>query len=730
MQTRIVDCPMHKHVNPKVAYEFFDTKNCIDPVIRCPTEYHTKKEMLASVYAEIVSKYLMLNGRISKRKERCTKTFFQFYVQLYTNKSQILIRPPTQHKNEYQEDVVFPSPLIKEIVKASSQRLMYKLTGIKDYVPGSLAHRAYIVYSYYHLIYEKFSPCMDFDGQFFGQTYDRVVFTTGHMTLEKQIHLLKEYDVDTCFEGEKWNKVSRLIGPAYRILLDYLNLKKYFDTIEFKYSPEDLFFWNWNTGGGIIPGSAYDFVVEGIKYKMHNSGKKSMLYEANLRAFHKFMIHLYFQKNVDYVDFEVIRQKKEWKKLMGTPTIEKLKKLLLSMREFFIPSMFHSFMGHTLLWFLKYIMTGTYIAIGINFMHGGAYNLAKLLSYDVPGQRYGKGDIYKLDKHVQSIFMDMYCGTGYLCYKMSNKTERAKNYIKNLFRYFMYHIVTKIVLHLGGFWRIEKGKVYSGGLETSLLDSFAKLFLFCIYLQYNIWKYPSIAPYIKQCIYLRILAMIVYGDDHAWTWPDTLQQIINTKTYAWFLDEFFDMKLREVEEFDSFLSVIDEKTQEVKKSGIIFLKRRFIETTIPDMPPVIAHKETREIMTSLCLKEFFLVTGEEVDVIDMLLSCIGQAYDAQLNIVAYQAVKEIYYDILARYTVINPEKEIQDYIKRPDKRLKISKILRRTGLTSTEILNSFPTWNQVLERGKLDNEKCQFGQRASLNLYDYSVMMSTFDNYF
>jgi len=413
---------------------------------------------------------------------------------------------------------------------------------------------------------------------------------------------------------------------------------------------------------------------------------------------------------------------------MGCPTMDKLRKLLLSMREFFIPSMFHSFMGHTLLWFLKYFMTGTYIAIGINFMHGGAYNLAKLLSYDVPGQRYGKGDIYKLDKHVQSIFMDMYCGTGYLCYNMSNKTKEARNYIRNLFRYFMYHIVTKIVLHLGGFWRIEKGKVYSGGLETSLLDSFAKLFLFCIFIQYNIWKYPSIAPYIRQCVYLRILAMIVYGDDHAWTWPVTLQQIINTKTYAWFLDEFFDMKLREVEEFDSFLSEVNEK-QEVIKSGIVFLKRRFIKTDIPGMPPVIAHKETREIMTSLCLKEFNIVSGEEVDVIDMLLSCIGQAYDAQLNKVAYDAVRDLYDEILSRYSVPNPEKQISEYLKNPLKRVKISKILRRTGLTSTEILNSFPQWKDVLERGKLDQEKCQFGQRANLELHDYSVMESTFDNF-
>jgi len=298
MQSRMVECHSHKHMDPKVAYEFYDVKGAIEPIVRCPTEYRTKKDLMASVYAEIVSKYLILNGKVSKRKEVCAKAFFHFYTQLYTNKSQILLRPPTNHVNSYQEDTVKPSPLIQDLVRSASQNLIYKLTGIREVVPGTLAHRAYIVYSFYHLIYEKYSPCMLFDGSFVGETFDRIVYTTGNMSMEKKVHLLKEYDVDTCFEGDKWNKIRRFIGPAYNDLLDYLDMKKYFGTLEFTYSPEDLFFWNWNTGGGIIPGNAYDFVVDNIKYKLHNSGKKTVLFEANLRAFHRFMIHMYFQKKI------------------------------------------------------------------------------------------------------------------------------------------------------------------------------------------------------------------------------------------------------------------------------------------------------------------------------------------------------------------------------------------------------------------------------------------------
>jgi len=729
MQVRKVGCPYHIHYDSTVAFEYYDVKNQIAPITRCPCDYRTKKDMMASIYAEIISKYLLVNGQIKQRAEICYKSFFNFYTLLYTNKSQTLLRPPTSHLNRYNEDDIVPSLFIKDIVRKVSGDWIYNLTGIRTTKPGSLADRAYQVISVYHMIYEKYSPIMNFDGQFIGQAYDRVVFTTGNMSPMKQVLLLKEYDTDTCFEGEPWARIRKLFLPAYEMLIDYLDLKKHFNTFEFRYSPENLFFFNWNTGGGIIPEQARKYEQDGVTYKVHNSGKKALLWESNMRAFHCFMMFTQLEKDFPYFDFEVIRQKKEWKKLMATPTLEKLKKLLLSMREFFIPSMFHSFMGHTLMWFQKYIMTGTYICIGINFMHGGAYNFAKMLNYDVKGQRWGKGDVYKLDKNVQKIFIDLFCGIAYLCYRMDNKTKRAQNYIRTLFKFFMYHIAIKIVLHLGGFWRIEKGKVYSGGLETSLLDSFVMKFFWCLFVVYTMNKYPMTAAYMKYCVILRLIAIGVYGDDHVSTWPETLQAILNTREFTLFLKEYFNVELREVDEYDEFLTTIDPKTQEIKKPGVKFLKRYFVDPKHPDLPPVIAHKETREVLTSLCLKEFDRKTCEDVDVVDMLLSCIGQAYDAQLNKVAYDTVKNFYEILISRYNIPNPEKQIAEYLQDPTKRLRVSKILRRTGMTDKELLCSFPSWSNVMERGKLDMEKCKYGQRKNIEYINYMSLEDEFDSY-
>jgi len=424
---------------------------------------------------------------------------------------------------------------------------------------------------------------------------------------------------------------------------------------------------------------------------------------------------------------KLLGKKREWKKLTGLATLEKLRKLLVSMREFFIPSMFHSFLGHVLLWFLKFIMTGTYIAIGVDFMHGGAYNIALLMNYTLKGKIvWRKGDIKKFDKNIQSIIVRMYPGIGYMCYRKDNKTADALRYLRSLFRHFMYHIDTKIVLHLGNFFRIERGKVYSGGLETSLLDSVAKLFLFCLFVVYTAWKYPHVAPYIKQCVMLRLICMIVYGDDHIWGVPELLDAIFNIRTYAFFLMEFFNIELREGEEFKDFLTTINPVTQEIIKPGLVFLKRYFIKSTEPDFPPVIAFKPTRDILTSFAAKEYCETTGIDIDPIEALLSAIGQAYDAQWNHVAYNAIKEAFDMIISRYSIPDPETELRNFMDYPDKRVKVNKIMRRTGILEKHILCSFPTWEQIRERMILNVDKCQFGQKKRVEHMDYSLFQEMY----
>jgi hypothetical protein len=173
----------------------------------------------------------------------------------------------------------------------------------------------------------------------------------------------------------------------------------------------------------------------------------------------------------------------------------------------------------------------------------------------------------------------------------------------------------------------------------------------------------------------KIIVMAAYGDDHAWSWPQILQNVLNVKLYEEFLWSHFRIILREGEEYDNFCTTINEKNEIVKK-GVCFLKRYFVKTTEPDLPPVIAFKETREIMTSLCLKEYDSSTDTDVDAVDILLSCIGQAYDAQYNRVAYDAVRDVFDKVLSRHGIPDLEEAINKALYDPNKRTMVTKLMR------------------------------------------------------
>jgi len=726
MQFRRVECSLHNHMGEPTAYEFYHVTNDIKPIIRCPNDFKNKKLLMASVYAEIVARYIMKDGKVALRKELCAQAYFSYYIELFSNGSQVLIRHPTKHKNRFTETNVYPSPMFKNIVFAAAQNHIFRLAGIKGYRPGTLAHRAYIVFSFYHLVYEKYSPCMNFDGSFFGETFNRVVFSTNNMTMYKKVKLLQEYDTNTCYEGPRLAAVRKWILPSYNRLIDWMDIRKHFGTKRFFYTPKNLMIFNLSAGGGIAPLPSGAVTIDDVKYFIHHSGLKALLFESNLRAFHKFMMYLYREMLAPYYDFEVIRQKREYKKLLGLATLEALAKLPEGMREFFVPSMFHGFLGATLLGQIKKDMCGIIIAIGMNFSFGGAFFTAKRLNYDRDDMIWCQGDIYKLDKNIQKFIIDLFVGTGYLYYDTEHMTKPARRYIRTLFKHFMYHISTKIVLHLGNFVRIENGKVYSGGLETSILDSFAMAFLFSMYIESVIHKYPHLAQYIRQCVHLLLIIILVYGDDHIWCFPKVLRGALSAHGFAIFLADFFEMKLRDYQEFDFFLSVIDRNYQVVKR-GPTFLQRLFIECDDPELPPVIAFKETRKILVSMAMKEYDADAGLDIDPIEILLSCIGMAYDCQMNYDAYEVIQDIFDRTLYGLGLVSPEKMLEEFIRDPTNRLKINKLMRRAGETDLTVLSSFPTKRNLRARNIVDLEKCLFGQRKMLEEIDFNDFIVDMD---
>jgi hypothetical protein len=715
-------CREHRHTNMYCAYVFHDSMSRISDITRCVTDFKTKEEMVFSVYAEIVSKYWIVGTQVKEREHISCKAYFDYYVKYLSNSSQTLIRYPLPQTNPFRETVIEPSPLIKNIVEELSNEYLHKYANLRPhYKPGSLVHRCVNVLAWNKIIYEKFSHAMLFDGTYPGKTFNRVFFATNRMSLYKEVALLREYDTDTSFVGDKLAALRKLIPEALKMVIYMLNLKPLFGKKKFYYNPKDFTKWfNLSTGGGIAPMVAGTVEKDGLTYKVCSSGKKACLIEATWRCFHRFIIQLKRKMPVEYIDFQVIREKQEFKKKLETTSDAELEKIYETMRQFFIPSMFHQMYYKLIMQPIEDIC-GMNILIGTKTMHGGYYQIAKFLNHDVPNMTYCGGDIEKMDKNVQRFIIQIFVGVAYMMYDTKNMDAEALDFFNRLFEYYMYHACTKLVLHLGTFWRIERGKVNSGGFDTSLLNSFAKIFLFCLYLAFSMAQHPSVGLILTPLILKRLINMVAYGDDHAWCFPDIVSGVLSVSGYSQFLKAFFNMTLREYFECKELLSKVNWNTGTIIKKNVVLLKRVFVESPYPETAPIIAFKDINQIMISLCIKEHDMVTNTGPLPIELIMSALGQIYDAQSNFVAYDFVKRFVDKVLGNMCIVNPNEAIRQYINDPNNRLKVNKLLRQIGTTDKALLYAFPTKQEVLERSKYDPARSRFGRALRDRDIDFTL---------
>lgn len=535
-------------------------------------------------------------------------------------------------------------------------------------------------------------------------------FATNKMSMVKEIGLLAEYDTDTCLVGEKMIMLRKLIPVGLQLLYDYLGLEPLFGKSDFYYDPDQFSRWfEFSKGGGIAPMVSGFFTDETVDYRVCNSGKKAVLIEATWRYFHSWIISLMQGMPKDYIDFQVIRQKQEWKRKLDAMTDEELRKIYIGMREFFIPSLFHQM-------YFKLIMQPMLeiccmnILIGTKSLYGGYEQIARYLNCFRDGMVFNGGDFTKFDKNVQTFIIQAFVGTCYMMYNKTNLDAGAKRFIRMLFEYYMYHSCTKIVLHLGSFFRIERGKVNSGAFDTSLLNSFAALYMFCLYIAYTMQKMPHLEAFFRQAVAKRLINKVVYGDDHLWCSLQKIMTIFNVRLYSQFLKKYFNIDLREVTEFFTLFSDVNWRTGVIVKQRAVLLKRVFVLSPYPETARVLAFKDIRLIMVSLCSKEHCMSTNSGPLPIELIMSALGQMYDCQTNFAARAYVKRFVEKVKGTMHVLDPDKALREYMMDPANSSKINKLMRQIGTTEKNLLLAFPSKKEMLRRSKYDPERCMFGR--------------------
>jgi len=580
-----VECFKH---HGTCSVKFTSIEQGFEDIYRCVRDFKSIEDLMASVYAEIVSKYYVNGTDFVIRMQAHWGSYTEYYRELYTSDSQIAIRPLTPHKNTpIPTNVVMPS-FLREIVGILSGRYLRQLTGIDMNVrPGSLAELCLKRLSWERILYE----------QWYGM--QQVIYTTNNVSPSKMIALYKTFDNDGAMRGFSFATLRGIIPRGLRHLERMLDCENRVGTMLFRYSPEKLFkYIKIGTSGGIISTRTGQETIKGNVYCVKNSGDKIHHLEAAIKHFHRFIYCVCTGKKHVFQPLCVLKIKGEFK-FGHEKDVEGLMQMLMKSREFFIPSVDMVFLSTLLFEQRMFFERGNLIRIGMKYWHGGAYELAKFLNYDNPDIFFFDGDIEGLDKKIKDWQLYLYIASGSRYFDWKSMNSRQVKVLKKLIRILMYHISNKVVLCTGTFWRIMRGVMYSGGKETSHGDSWIMGFVFCCYIVYTMDKYPGMMAAIEYALDRRFLAIVVYGDDHIICCPKILRNIINVQYFSEFLSTYMDMILRDYREYDTFLSIPDD-CGGLKYKGPRFLKVFFIANTInPELPAVLPYTLINERMLRL-----------------------------------------------------------------------------------------------------------------------------------
>jgi len=450
-----------------------ETNNLIIVPQFCKKDFETEREMWAHVYSSIVSRYRVSLVRDEIRVNTVLdveKMYAHWYREYYTPVSHIRLNAMSQHTNNLNLTDERLAPFVPELSKKIDE-MIYAMVGMKVRKPieqcavKSLQDLCKVRTSIYTILNEKV--------MIGGEEYPLFYYSTNSTKRNelKMVSLYREFSFDTCQRGDTYTRIRPYITPALRMLEHKLRTQDYYGRFRFHYSPRELVkMIKLRTSGGIQNTQSFTMIIDGIKYRVVNSGNKVYLLEAAAREIHGIMIDLAEDKEPTFMPFNVTKLKPELR-YMFDKLLSKIPKALYRVREFFIPSLTLTLLSEMLHKNRMLIERGEMITIGCTPWFGGWYQLAVTLNFDNEDIFWVDGDITGLDKHITDWMLYIYLAAGARYYAWTRMNRSQRRLLKKLYLLLLYHVTNKITLQPGNFWRLIRGVMYSGGKETSHGDS-------------------------------------------------------------------------------------------------------------------------------------------------------------------------------------------------------------------------------------------------------------------
>jgi hypothetical protein len=380
---------------------------------------------------------------------------------------------------------------------------------------------------------------------------------------------------------------------------------------------------------------------------------------------------------------------------------EKWDKLVNKLRIFTVPNS-PFIIANKLVNRVRHLKERGIIRIGHKWPHGGWDVIARILSKSRDCAFLDdlvEGDVTGLDFSVDAFFTRLYYSFGLVHEQDDSPAYELK---KKILIFILKNVVTRITKAFGEIWEIIFGKVPSGVLDTSHMDSWVKALWFFLFMTFTISEIPDKRERMRVARWAALMvAIIVYGDDFLYKkGVGALAAYFSGEKYKVFLERYFNVELRDV--FDGISLCSIEHHGWLIHRGVSFLKMHCVLN--PKYTPTngqcwfLPFRETREIL----VRCYYGREPKSRTVIDAVSSTISHAYGTfGANDDAYRYLEALYKSLMYDHG-LNEAKTLEEVVSK--KSAHDMKQFRQIGMDIAELQAGFPTKRVLEEKNTWDKE--------------------------
>jgi len=544
---------------------------------------------------------------------------------------------------------------------------------------------------------------------FTGDRYGRyTVQSCENLYPNKIVDLIAKFDKPTRVMKNPTPMISKLLFLGLRRMYNYMGVEQFFGKLVWEFNDRDVLTMEFpkQSSAGIRAGKSRTHIDHGVKVRVTPNGTKGDQTVPCKKRMMEYIREYRRTKKITFLEKAcTICMKVE---IFNTDSIdpEKRRATYNKCREFFIPHMMQYFIALLTVKDRQMFERGRQIKVGLRWWHGGAEYFAKQMKYDDPTMVFSDGDFDALDTTIHRVLLELYETQASIYYKTGTPDYPL---FMILLQQATSNLSVKLVHVFSKVWKLMLGVMPSGAYETSHGNSWIVGLLFWTYFEQTIFKFPHRAAQLEKTYRDRRIEFPVYGDDHVPAIGREVIDIFNETGYADFVATVFDMKIHKIRENVPFLSIPDEFGG-LKEDGVIFLKRRFIKKP-KDFPKECANILPYKTMKDALVK-FAYGNNERLTYADYTVACLGLAYDNMgVNPVIHQFCEQLF-----RFTVHVGKFRDMDQIRDAffefnfceDRRLDITRIMRKVGLNTDELWKGFPTRQRLIDMHTYDAEYVDF----------------------